>query len=233
MYSFRDHWLAYVTGAALIAIGCLFSIQATAETIPTRVKPAADLPYVSNVGSGFFEIEVSGGAGLSNDELKSSGSKIDLSQTGLLGGIGVGYMIQRGDIFFGPMARFSLLRVNGDVGGATIKTDQLWEVALKVGRCWHTATDKCKVAFFGLVGWAQETLDLKSVGLDTKNPNGLMLGGGIEAHLTGAIYARLEVDHYSFSSQNAGGDKLTPDVTVARVSAAYKFWDRTAAAPLK
>lgn len=231
MPSFRQHWLSYVMGAALIAIAA-FLFAPKARAADAGGPKIIDLPYAPASG-GAFEIEISGGAGLSNDEVKGFGSKIDYSQVGLLGGIGVGYMIQRGDIFFGPMVRVNAMRVTGDVGGATIKTDQLWEAALKVGRCWHTAADKCKVAFFGVVGWAQETLDLKNVGLDVKHPNGLLLGGGIEAHLTGAFYTRLEVDHYSLSSQNAGGDKLTPDSTVARVSAAYKFWDRTLAAPLK
>lgn len=219
MPDFRQSWLTYVLGAILVAFAAFIFLN------PTKAK-----------AGGIAELEFSGGLGVADDQLKSSGAKVDLNQTGALGAVGLGYTYLRSDgMFLGAAGRFNLMHVIGDVGisggGEKIKSDQLWEAYAKLGRCWHTALDKCKVAFYGIAGWSWMNLDLKDVGAGVKHPEGLLLGGGIDTHISGPWYAKLEYGWHNFNGLNVGGDKLNPDLHIIRVGLALKFGE-TARVPI-
>lgn len=220
MPSFRQSWLTYVLGAILVALATFIFLN----------------PIKARAG-GIAELELSGGLGVSDDQVKSTSSgKTDLSQAGALGAVGLGYTYLRSDgMFLGAAGRFNLMHVVGDVGmgaDASLKSDQLWEAYAKLGRCWHTALDKCKVAFYALAGWSWLNLDIKDSSSSMKlHPQGLLLGGGVDTHLSGPWYARLEYGWHNFNGVNVGGDKLNPDLHIVRVGLALKFGE-TARVPI-
>lgn len=179
-------------------------------------------------------IELSAGLGLTQDKLDSGllgGGKTDLNQTGGLLGLGAGCdrpAPQTGPVL-GVMARYSLMRLVGEVGGGdTLKSDRLWEAAARLGWKWHD-----EFMPYAFVGWSGINLDLPA-GLGDKDPNGPMAGLGMEARITGAWWVRGEYAWHHFNKQDVVGSDLQPDLHTVRLGVVLKFYEAaTRAAPLK
>ncbi len=164
-------------------------------------------------------VEISAGWAITDDKL-SSGSTIDLSQTGALAGAGAGCDLIGGGLnapFVGVLGRYSVMSVVGDLGGASIKSDQLWEAAARVGYKWHD-----KYAPYVLVGWSGMNLDLPA-GLGSKQPNGFMAGAGMDAHISGPWWMRGEYTFHDFAKQDVSGASLQPNLSVVRAAIVYQF----------
>lgn len=196
----------YIIGATL---GAAIIAAAIMMFVPIKAKAAV-----------VCDLEASVGVGVAKNTLKEFGDKIDLSSVGALGGLGAGCDIQEKSWLIGAMARASWMDVTGDLGSASLKSDQLYEVAGRAGLRIHE-----KYAVYGLVGWSWMNLDLPE-GIGSKHPNGLLLGGGVDFHVNGPIYARTEYTWHNFSSQGLGeGTKLEPDLHVVRAALVWKFND--------
>lgn len=180
------------------------------------------------------KLELSTGMGVAQDKLDAGffGGKVDLNQTGALLGAGLGcdpINPATGPVF-GVLARYSVMRLNGDVGGSdSLKSERLWEAAARAGYRWHD-----KFMPYVLAGWSGMNLDLPA-GSGSKEPNGFMAGVGFDAHLTGAWGLRGEYADHFFSKQDlGGGDKLTPNLHIFRIALTYQLTgDLPKAAPLK
>lgn len=203
MHPFDLKKFSYFAIGTILVAALLLAI--TAKLSPSRAGAVCD-------------VEFSVGGGLSDDQLKSGTSKIDFAQTGALAGIGAGCDLVREKAIFGLMARYSFMHVVGDLGSEALKSDRLIEVAARAG---FRLTPKSTV--YGLAGWSWVNLELPA-SLGTKNPSGLLLGGGIEHQIGDGPWAiRGEYTWHHFSSIDAGGDKLNPDLHVVRGALVFKF----------
>jgi len=133
-------------------------------------------------------LEVSGGSSVSADRvtLKSSLSSVDALGVGVLGGLGGDCGLQSRDAVVGVLFRAAVMTYSGDAvshivpgGAVTIKSDQLYEAALRAGVPLHK-----RYTLYGLAGWSWMDLDLPTP-INTKVVNGPMLGGGFEADVGG------------------------------------------------
>lgn len=193
-------------------IGVVLAV-CSAMIIATALAPKAKAAVVCNA-------EASVGLGVSDTTVKDGSDKIDLAGVGALGGLGGGCDLQDKSTVVGVLMRASLMDLKGETGDAKIKSDQLYEAAFRAGVRVHE-----KYTVYGLAGWAWSKLSLPD-GLGVKNPEGLMLGGGVDFHVTRNVYARSEYTWHDFSSQKIGGGaKIEPDLHIFRVGAVIKFND--------
>jgi len=173
-------------------------------------------------------IEVSAGGAITQDQLSSGTSKIDLSQVGLLGGIGAGLTCKTDAFICGIMGRYSYMHESGAIGSASLVSSNLVEVAAKFGVRLTAAT-----SLYGLGGYAWQNLDLSSVGMGTKTPAGWLAGGGFEHQIAKSPwYLNAEYEHIFFGAQGLDAStKLTPDANIVRVGLAYHFGEKSGANP--
>jgi opacity protein-like surface antigen len=216
--------LAYRYAEALksgfIRLGAMVGLMLIAA-VSAHAEPAVSSRTVCG-------LEASAGTGVSGDTVtrKSTLSTVDLSRVGLLGGLGVDCGLQFKKIIVGAMFRASLMTLSGDTvshivpsGAVAIKSDRLYEAAFRVGVRLHE-----QYTLYGLVGRSWMNLDLPMPG-SGHMVNGLMLGGGLEAHVKGPWYVRTEYAWHNFVRQDVGACKIEPDLHVARFGAVVKFND--------
>jgi opacity protein-like surface antigen len=173
-------------------------------------------------------LEVSGGSNVSADNvtLRSTLSSVDVLGVGVLGGLRADCGLQSKDAVVGAIFRAAVMTFSGDPvshivpgGAVTIKSDQLYEAALRAGIPLHK-----RYTLYGLAGWSWMSLDLPTP-INTKVVNGPMLGGGLEAHVRGPWYIRTEYTWHHFAGQDVGACKIERDLHVARIGAVVKFDD--------
>lgn len=194
-------------------IGVVLAVSA-ALIIVTALSPKAAKAGV------VCDLELTGGVGAADNTLKAGPTKIDLASVGGVAGLGSGCGVQDKNATVGVMVRASLMDLRGDIGPAALKSDQLYEAAFKAALRWHD-----KYTFYGLAGWSWTKMELPA-GLGSKSPSGLLLGGGVEAHLYRNIYGRGEYTWHNFAGQDLGfGAKIDQDLHVFRIGMAIKFND--------
>jgi opacity protein-like surface antigen len=155
----------------------------------------------------------------------STQSSVDSLGIGVLGGLGADCGLQSKDAVVGAMFRAAAMTLSGDAvshivpsGAVTIKSDQLYEAALRVGVPHERDT------LYGLAGWSWMDLDVPTL-VNTKMARGPMLGGGLEARVRGPWYVRTEYTWHHFAGQDVGTCKIERDLHVARIGAVVKFND--------
>lgn len=183
-----------ITAIAIVAAGLL------------AFQPA----YAASPGC---NLEVSGGYGIAKSEAGFGPVTIDLAQDGAIVGLGADCYVQQGAFQIGLLGRYNFMHVGGNVAGASIDIDKMWELAGKVGVKFNEHT-----TLYGLAGWSGTDFDL-TIGPNGigKSPNGLMLGAGLDLALTKHTALRFEYAWHNFDKENIIGANVTPDLNVFRV----------------
>ena len=140
------------------SVGALVGAMLIAA-VSVHAEPAASPRIVCG-------LEVSGGSSVSADwvTLMSTQSSVDSLGIGVLGGLGADCGLQSRDVVVGAMFRAAVMTLSGDAvshivpsGAVTIKSDQLYEAALRAGNPLHE-----RDTLYGLVGWSWVNLDLRT-----------------------------------------------------------------------
>lgn len=170
--------------------------------------------------AGCIYVEGGVGASMSRDHLSSGGS-IDLNQTGMLGSLGVfcriGAIAAANGMFVDFGGRGTLTNSKGDLGGAEIKSDQVYEALVRAGYRYHE-----KVELYAQTGAAWGNIKLPA-GLGSETPMAWNLGAGARAHISGGWWAGVEGDYYMARKVDVLGADLTQDTLTARLTLTYFF----------
>jgi hypothetical protein len=110
-------------------------------------------------------------------------------------------------------------------GAVTIKSDQLYEAALRARVPLHE-----RDTLYGLAGWSWIDLDLPTPA-NTRMVNGPILNGGLETHVRGPWYVRTEYTWHHFAGVDVGACKIVRDLH-RRGSEIQRLADLASAKPL-
>jgi outer membrane immunogenic protein len=168
----------------------IFSLAAAVAFSASPAFAAADAgPYV--------------GVAVTHDNVGGTGAAEGLSLNGVGGSVFAGYNFDLSpSLFAGLEANFDLASADRDLFGTEIKVDHAYGVT---GRLGYRLSEGA--AAYARVGYQRGRASVETGGVETNfGADGLRLGGGLEASVSGNIGVRVEYSHthYYIDTPGAG-----------------------------
>ena len=234
-----------VMSAAVVGIGSLLPLAATAADLPT-LDPIIEARPVSSwtgfyagafLGWGWSDVDATttGTSGFQSLGSTIVPSSLGLSGNGVLGGLTAGYDYQINSFVAGLEGDISWADINksSSFTGAAVLGTRLTTSAKKRMSFFSTVRGRLGYAFdrymiYGAGGLAIADLEATANGVsDSKTALGWTLGAGAEAAITSNVVARFDYSYQDFGDQdfNLGGTGVSTEFNDHQVRAgiAYKF----------
>ena len=193
----------------------LLSAASTAALIAVSVGPtrSQDLVLPGTAVAPSCYVQALAGSAISTAKAESAATlPVSVSASGWTVGLGVGCDVKLDRIVIGALARIEL---PVEMETSIIDADKSWMAGFRLGYMVNP-----HVLAYGLAGYAQHDWRVDATKL---NPNGIVLGGGLEVALTKQLSLTAEYTRTGLGTLRDTGVEIKPVDHSARLGLSFRF----------